>query len=80
MTGVFFPLITLVWQTTNLNDTRSLQCILGTRREKNYYETNHALWSHYDMLYPTTLFFLKTGKSSINFILQRKKTAVELSE
>lgn len=48
--------------------------------KKNDYETHHALWNQYNMLYPTIFFFLKTRKPSINFILQKKKSAVGLSE
>lgn len=61
------PLITLLWQTANFTDIRSLQHVLETKREKNDYKANHALWNQYDMLYPTIFFLLKTRKPSHQF-------------
>lgn len=48
--------------------------------KKNDYEANHALWNQYDMLHPTIFSSWRQESPPINFILQKKKSAMGLTE
>jgi len=75
----FFPLLLSYDRQPILTTADPCSTHQGPGEEKNDYETNHALWNQYDMPY-LAIFFMMTSKPSINFLLQKKKSAVGLSE
>lgn len=87
----FHPLITLVWQTADFTDTRSLQRVLETKRGKKllggkpcimesiwHVVSNHRGW--FFGFVGFLVFFWRQKNPPINFILQKKKSATGLIE
>lgn len=75
------PLITLVWQTANFTDIRSLQHVLEIKRGKKLLRGKpcimESIWHAV-----SNLFFSSWRQENppINFILQKKKAAMSLIE